>query len=304
MNKKIESYIKAGKALASAKKLARRLIKPDALFLEIGDKCEEEIRKQGADLSFPINISLNEIAAHYSPPIDDKTVVPEKGLLKIDMGSHYNGYIADSAITINIDGDPKLEKYVEAAKAGLNAAIAKFKPGVKLYELGDAIAHEIISRGLRPITNLGGHQLEQFDLHAGNFIPNFKDKSHNYTLKPGDAYACEPFATSGVGKVVNGKEAYIFRFVKKKKKNISYEYLNYMNKFEKHFKHLPFSPRWILKEKIMPKNKIDRIINIFTRKGIIDKYNVLIERTAEPVSQFEHTLVIDEEGNTIVTTKE
>jgi len=304
MNKKIESYIKAGKALVSAKKLARKLVKPGALFLEIGNRCEEEIIKQGADLSFPINISLNEIAAHYSPPIDDKTVVPEKGLLKIDMGSHYNGYIADSAITINIDGDPKLEKYVEAAKEGLNAAIGQFKPGVKLYELGDAIAHEIISRGLRPITNLGGHQLEQFNLHAGNFIPNFKDKSHNYTLKPGDAYACEPFATSGVGKVVNGKKAYIFRFVKKKKKNISYEHLNYMNKFEKYFKHLPFSPRWILKEKIMPKNKVDRIINIFTRKGIIDKYNVLIEKTAEPVSQFEHTLVIDEEGNTIVTTKE
>jgi methionyl aminopeptidase len=304
MNEKIECYIKAGKALAAAKQLARKLVKPGASFLEIGNKCEEEIRNQGAELSFPINMSLDEIAAHYSPSIDDKTIVPEKGLLKIDMGSHYNGYISDSAITININKDPKLETYVNAAREGLNAAIEKFKPGVKLYELGDAIANKIISYGLRPITNLGGHQLEQYNLHAGNFIPNFKDKSHNYTLKPGDAYACEPFATSGVGKVVNGKDAYIFRFVKKKKKNISYEHLNYMNKFEQHFNHLPFSPRWILREGFIPKNKIDRILNIFIRKGIIDKYNVLIEKTAEPVSQFEHTIVIDEDGRSIVTTKE
>jgi methionyl aminopeptidase len=304
MNEKIECYIKAGKALVAAKKLARRLIKPGVSFLEIGNKCEEEIQNQGAELSFPINISLDEIAAHYSPPINDKTIVPEKGLLKIDMGSHYKGYIADSAITINIDADPKLETYVNAAREGLNAAIEKFKPGVKLYELGNAIANKIISYGLRPITNLGGHQLEQYNLHAGNFIPNFKDKSHNYTLKPGDAYACEPFATSGVGKVVNGKESYIFRFVKKKRKNISYEHMNYMNKFEQHFKHLPFSPRWILREGFIPKNKINRILNTFIRKGIIDKYNVLIEKTAEPVSQFEHTIVIDEDGNTIVTTRE
>ncbi|MBD3211500.1 MAG: type II methionyl aminopeptidase [Candidatus Lokiarchaeota archaeon] len=304
MNEKIECYIKAGKALVAAKKLARKLVKPGMSLLEIGNKCEEEIQNQGVELSFPINMSLDEIAAHYSPPIDDKTIVPEKGLLKIDMGSHYNGYIADSAITINIDGDPKLKTYVNAAREGLNAAIERFKPGVKLYELGNAIANKIISYGLRPITNLGGHQLEQYNLHAGNFIPNFKDKSHNYALKPGDAYACEPFATSGVGKVVNGKEAYIFRFVKKKRKNISYEHMNYMNKFEQHFKHLPFSPRWILREGFIPKNKINRILNTFIRKGIIDKYNVLIEKTAEPVSQFEHTIVIDEDGNTIVTTRE
>ncbi len=304
MNEKIEGYVKAGKALSAAKKLARKLVKPGIPLLELGNKCEDEIIKQGCELSFPINLSLDKIAAHYSPPIDDSTVVPGKGLLKIDMGSHYNGYIADSAITINIDGDPKLENYVEAARAGLEAAIRIFKPGTKLYELGEAIANEIISRGLRPITNLGGHQLEQYDLHAGHFIPNFKDKSHNYTLKPGDAYACEPFATSGVGKVVNGKEAYIFRFVKKKTKNISYEHLNYMNKFEEHFDHLPFSPRWILKENLIPKNKINRIVNTFVRKGILDKYNVLIEKTAEPVSQFEHTIVIDEDGNTIVTTRE
>jgi len=304
MNEKIEGYIKAGKALVAAKKLARKLVKPGIPFLELGNKCEDEIFRQGAKLSFPINLSLDKIAAHYSPPIDDSTVVPEKGLLKIDMGSHYNGYIADSAITINIDGDPKLQNYVEAARAGLEAAIKIFKPGTKLYELGEAIANEIISRGLRPITNLGGHQLEQYNLHAGNFIPNFKDKSHNYTLKSGDAYACEPFATSGVGKVVNGKDAYIFRFVKKKTKNISYEHLNYMNKFEEHFGHLPFSPRWILKENLIPKNKINRIVNTFVRKGILEKYNVLIEKTAEPVSQFEHTIVIDEDGNTIVTTRE
>jgi methionyl aminopeptidase len=299
----IKNYKKAGKALVRAKELAKKITKPGVAFLEIAEKCEEEIMKNGVELSFPINMSLDEIAAHYSPPIADKTVVPEKGLLKIDVGSHYKGYIADSAITINIDGDPNLQEYCEAAKEGLNAAIARFTPGTRLYELGEAIANEITKRGLRPITNLGGHKLEQFLLHAGAFIPNFREKRHNQVLKPGDAYACEPFATSGQGTVVNGKDAYIFRFIKKKTKNISYEHQNYMQKIEKNFKHLPFSPRWIQRKNLIPNGKIERILNIFLRKKIITNYNILIERTSEPVAQFEHTIVIDNNGNTIVTTK-
>lgn len=300
----IQAYIKAGKAVIAGKKLAKKLIKPGESFLEIGNRCEAEIIKCGCSLSFPINMSLNEIAAHYSPPIDDQTKIPEKGLLKIDIGAHYNGYIADSAFTININEDPKLQNYVEAAKEALEAAIEKFNPGVKLYELGEVIAEKIINRGLRPITNLGGHELKQYNLHAGPFIPNYKEKMHDQILKPGDAYACEPFATSGIGKVENGKNAYIFRFVKKGKKNMSYEHLAYMNKIEKNYKHLPFSPRWIENNNIIPKNKIQRTLEFFIGKKVIDKYHILVEKTNEPVAQEEHTLVIDMTGNTIVTTRE
>ncbi|MBY9005785.1 MAG: type II methionyl aminopeptidase [Candidatus Lokiarchaeota archaeon] len=303
-NDYIECYIKAGKAVVAAKRLAKKIMTPGSSFLEVVNKCEEEIIKNGVELSFPINISLNEIAAHYSPPIDDQSIIPEKGLLKIDIGSHYNGYIADSAFTINLDEDPKLQNYIDAAEAGLNAAIDLFKPGTKLYELGEVIANEIIKRGLRPVTNLGGHELKQFNLHAGPFIPNYKEKSHNTILKPGDAYACEPFTTSGVGKVINGKKAYIYRFLKKKTKNIPYNILNYMNKINVNFGNLPFSPRWIEKKNLIPKNKIQSILNSLIGKNIIDKYYILIERTSEPVAQFEHTILIDMNGKTIVTTKE
>lgn len=300
----VESYIKAGKAAVAAKKVARKLVKSGALCLTIANTCEQEILNNGCELSFPINMSLNEVAAHYSPTIDDKMVIPEKGLLKIDIGSHYNGYIADSAFTININGDPELQKFIDAANEGLEAAIEIFKPGVKLYELGEQIADRIIKYGLRPITNLGGHELKQYNLHAGPFIPNFKDTSHSQEIKPGDAYACEPFSTSGVGKVVNGNKSYIYRFVKKGSKNIPYEEIGYMNKIEKLTNHLPFSPRLLEKYKVIPKNKIQREIDFFLRRKIIDNYPILIERTGAPVAQQEHTIIIDMDGNTIVTTKE
>jgi methionyl aminopeptidase len=304
VNNYIQDYIKAGKGAIAAKKIARKLVQPGKSFLEIANQCEAEIVKNECSLSFPINMSLNEIAAHYSPPIDDQTIVPDKGLLKIDIGAHYNGYIADSAFTINIDEDPKLQNHVEAAKEGLDAAIQLFNPAIKLYELGEVIAKKIINRGLKPITDLGGHELKQYNLHAGPFIPNHRDTTHNQILKAGDAYACEPFATSGIGKVMHGKYSYIFRFVKIVKKNMSYEHLNYMNKIRSHFKQLHFSPRWIENNNLIPKNKIQRTIDSFVGKRILDKYPILLEKAREPVAQEEHTIVLDMDGNRIVTTKE
>jgi methionyl aminopeptidase len=300
----IESYLNAGKAVIAAKKLAGKLIKPGASFLEIANRCEEEIKNQGCELPFPINMSLNEQAAHYSPIIDDPLVVPKKGLLKIDLGSHYNGYIADSAITFNLDNDPKLQNYIDAAQDALDAAIEIFKPGIKLYELGEVIADEIHSHGLRPIINLGGHELKQYQLHAGPFLPNKKDLSHKEVLKPGDAYACEPFATSGQGLVKNGNKSYIYRFAKRVKKNLPYEELSYMKKIEDLTKNLPFSPRLLEKHNIIPKKKIPRIIEAFKRKKILNHYPILLEVTGAPVAQQEHTIIIDMDGQVIVTTRE
>jgi len=300
----IQDYIKAGKGVIAAKKLARNIIKPGVPFLGIANRCEAEITKSGCELSFPINMSLNEIAAHYSPPIGDNTLIPEKGLLKIDIGAHFNGYIADSAFTINLDEDPKLQNYVDAAKEAVEAAVELFNPGIKLFELGEIIAKKIIDRGLRPITNLGGHELKQFNLHAGPFIPNYKEKLHNEVLKPGDAYACEPFATSGVGKVENGIHSYIYRFVKKVKKNMPYEQQGYMSKIQKNFKTLPFSPRWIINKNLIPKDKILRTVESFLGKKILDKYPVLIERAKEPVAQEEHTIILNADGKKFVTTRE
>ncbi len=300
----VYNYIKAGKAVIAAHKLAKTLVKPGALFLEIANKVEAEVLDSGAQLAFPINMSLNEIAAHYSSPINDATVVPDKGLLKIDIGANVNGFIADHAFTVNINGDSELENYVIAAKEALDAAIALFKPGTKLFELGEAIANKITNRSLRPIYNLGGHELKQNVLHAGNFIPNYKELIHNQVLKPGDAYACEPFTTSGIGKVENGKNAYIYRLVKKSTKNLSYDEKNFLAKIDASFGNLPFSPRWIENKNLFPMQKIQRSIESFVGKKILDKYPVLIEKTGAYVAQEEHTIVIDMDGNTIVTTRE
>nr|MDO8117621.1 M24 family metallopeptidase [Candidatus Sigynarchaeota archaeon] len=99
-----DKYLKAGRVNAAAGDFARTLVKPGASVREIANNIEQFIKEKGVALSFPVNLSLDDCAAHYSPSIDDDFVLPPEGLLKIDIGTHVDGYIADHAITVDIGG--------------------------------------------------------------------------------------------------------------------------------------------------------------------------------------------------------
>lgn len=295
----LECYLKAGKAVAKALDLAKKITRPGTKYADLCKLCEGEIKNNGCGLSFPMNISLDNIAAHYSPIIDDETVVPEKGLLKLDLGSHYNGYIADAAITVNLGNDKGLyEDLMHASEEGLNSAIQNFKPGVDLFTIGQFIEKTISSYGLKPVSNLGGHSLEQYNLHAGQFVPNTRQAGSNYKIKVDDVFAIEPFATDGYGQIKNAPEMTIYRVANTKKKNLNLSDRALAQKFKTNFRQLPFSPRWI---DFIDKNKIQSIMDKFLRLRILSGYNVFVEIGNGLVSQTEHTVIVTKDGAHITT---
>lgn len=296
-----ESYMIAGKAVGHALNLAKMIVRPGSKYIDVATLIEQDIIDQGATgWSFPINMSLDNEAAHYSPVVNDPKIIPNKGLLKVDIGSHYNGYIADAAITINLGGDDGIyEELIKAAQDGLYAAIKNFKPGVPIKKIGSIIQHNIEKhKGVKPISNLGGHQLEQYNLHAGVFVPNVGGTRDNYILKEGDQFAVEPFTTNGHGSVMNGKSKTIYMLQKINKKGIKLEEKVRLAQWKKQFTTLPFSPRWI--EKI-PASQIPQIMSRYESKGIVSGYQIFMERGGGLVAQAEHTLVI-KDGKAIPTT--
>ena len=204
--------------------------------------------------------------------------------------------MADAAVTINLGGtDGIYADLIQAAKNALYAAIKMAKLGVNVKEIGAVIEGEITKfEGVRPVSNLGGHRVSQWDLHGSPFIPNIANSSENYVLKEGDQIAFEPFTTDGIGSVRNGKELTIFE-VKNihKKKNLPQIEKLRLAKFKKKFSNLPFSPRWI---DFMPKDQIDAAIMRYYRQGIISGYHVFEERAKGLVAQHEHTLLITKDG--------
>ncbi|WP_405270161.1 type II methionyl aminopeptidase [Methanobrevibacter sp.] len=303
----IESYLKAGKIVSDIRSEASKMITDGALVIDLVNYVETEILKNEAEIAFPCNVSINEIAAHYTSPAEDKTRFKAGDMVKLDLGAMVDGCIADSAVTIiaggNIDENYTQdeinlhEEIVEASAAGLEAAIATARAGVEISKIGAAVHEAIAEYKLNPIFNLCGHSLEQFNLHAGISIPNY-DNNDNYILEEGQAVAIEPFATNGEGYVNDAPGHYIFSYIANKpfRMRTTQKVLKYI---QNNHAYVPFSGRWITDEFGNRKGAI--ALKQLSEAMAIYPYAPLREKKNCFVSQKEHTIIVEKEGCTVTT---
>ncbi|MBN2421341.1 type II methionyl aminopeptidase [Candidatus Woesearchaeota archaeon] len=290
----LEDWHKAGHAAHEALIYGASLIKVGVKYSDISDSVEKKLKELGANLAFPVNISINATAAHDVPYSIEERKFTENDLVKLDVGAEINGAIGDNALTVDLTG--KHSDLVKASKDARDKAIEIIKPGIKLREIGKVIEKTIISYGFQPIRNLSGHSLEPYTIHAGTTIPNHDDGS-NETLKEGMIIAIEPFATTGDGLIHEGNNAEIFALVQKKpvRSLVTREALKYMEER----KGLPTSSRW-LAQKITPL-KANFALKEMNQLEMIHTYPPLIEVKKGLVSQSEHTILVTKEGCEILT---
>lgn len=289
-------YKKAGEVNKKVKELAKKLVKPGAKVLNVVEEIEEAIKKEDCGLAFPLNFSINENAAHYTPDSDSTLVVKEDDLIKIDIGVHFEGYIADSAITLSMNQDELHLKLIKSAEAALDAAISTVKPGVSVEKIGEAVENKLKEFGFKPIENLTGHGLDQYSLHAGLTIPNVKRSGPK--LEEDQAIAIEPFSTNGAGSVVDTNEIHIYEFLANKPSRLM-EARRILQLAEKKFYGMPFSKRWL--EKNISKMKLNFALRDLVNSKALYQYPVLKEKENGLIAQAEHTIIVQEEP--IVTTK-
>ena len=303
----IESYIESGKLASKIRDEASKMIKDQTFVIDLVEYVESEILKAGAEIAFPCNVSINEVAAHYTSPAEDKTMIHAGDMVKLDLGTMINGYIADTAITVIADGNIDEnytqdeinlhEEIVEASAAGLEAAIATVRAGIEVSKIGAAVHEAISEYKLNPIFNLCGHSLEQNNLHAGISVPNYNNNA-NQVLDEGQAVAIEPFATNGNGYVNDAPGQYIFSYMTNKPFRLknTQRVLKYI---QQNHKFVPFSGRWITNEFGERKGAI--ALKQLSEAMAIYPYAPLREKKDCFVSQKEHTLIVEKEG-CIVTT--
>jgi methionyl aminopeptidase len=293
----IEEYIKAGKIASEVREMVRGKNWIGKSVYDICEEVESEIRKRGAGCAFPVNASINEIAAHYTAEPNDPITIKDTDLVKIDLGAQINGYIADTAVTVCYDA--QYDGLVQAAEEALENAMSMVKTGVKVSDIGRTIESTIKKRGLKPIANLSGHSLDQYTIHAGKSIPNIWSIG-GFSLSENSAYACEPFVTTeqGGGFVRNGKIKNIFALNSRKKtKNEEADRL--LDFIWNNFNMLPFALRWLVKD--WEEKKARELLDILINKKAIQAYPILIEVNEQRVAQAEHTFIPNENGVIITT---
>mgnify|MGYP003306119410 FL=1 len=293
----LEDYLKAGSIAGEVRENVRKTDWIGSTLAEICDYVESEIIKRGAKCAFPVNTSLNEIAAHYTAEPNDTKTVSDTDLVKIDLGAQINGYIADTAVTVNYD--PQYDQMVQTAEDALQNAMSMIKSGVKSKDVGRTIQKTIQDMGFKPIANLSGHSLDQYTIHAGKTVPNMWTIG-SFSFSENEAFACEPFVTTknALGFVRNGKTKNIFGLVSRKKTKDE-EADRMTDYIWNNFNMLPFALRWLLKE--WEEKEARRLLEILVKKKVVHAYAILVEANGKTVAQAEHTFIPTQNGVTITT---
>ncbi len=288
MDKEIlNKYLKAGKIAAQVLQYGKSLIKPGLLVVDVLDKIENKIKELGGGLAFPAQISLNETAAHFCPLLGDKIEFKDQ-LVKLDVGVHIDGYVADTAVTIDLSG--KYGDLVKASQEALNKALEIIKPGVRIGEIGKVIHEVITGFGFSPVRNLSGHGLGHFDVHTKPSIPNF-DTGDERVLEEDMVFAIEPFASTGAGVVYESGEAGVFML--KEKKPVRNIITRQILKEIENYEGLPFAKRWLQKKFGA---KVGFAFRELKQQGMLKEFPPLVDEGKGMVSQAEHSVIVKEKA--------
>lgn len=288
-----DAYVQAGEVSSKAREMGISMIAPGVKYLDVAEEVTDYILENADGLAFPVNISVNEIAAHYSPTHDDPLEFRVGDLVKFDVGAQVDGYIGDTAKTVEV-GSGNWTSMIEAAEEGLHQALGLMRPGVNIGRVGEVVQKTIESRGFRPIRNLTGHLLGQYSLHGNQAIPNIRENTEA-VIQEDSVFAVEPFSTNGEGLVKDHRRSNIYRFLKTK--DMKKAELNEMVEVLEGTNGLPFSERLLSRVFPEPGRSLKKLV----AKGVLHSYPKLREVTGGFVAQAEHTIMILE-GESRITT--
>jgi len=305
---KLECTKKAAQIHKKVRELLKDYIKPNIKLYDLCMFIENNVRElskkngeqKNGGVAFPTGVSLNNIAAHWTPNLDDKTILKSDDVCKIDFGVHVDGWIIDSAFTICLDN--KYDQLLEASKEAVYNVIKNMGVDTKISELG-AISEEIVTSyeqdvngvmmPLKPISNLTGHSINRWTIHSGQSIFGVKNKSLD-VIKPDSFYAVEIFPTTGTGVTYMEGNSTHYMLKNNYPKNVNFRFKrtkNLLFDIKKRYDTLAFCPRF-LNHNNRDKINYQMAINELFNKEIVNSYPPLLDKPGSLVSQFEHTVYI------------
>jgi methionyl aminopeptidase len=283
----LDRWRAAARIAADARELGLRLAVPGARRRDLAESIESYIRDQGAQPAFPANLSRNTEAAHYTPSATDDEELVEGDLLKVDVGAHLDGAVADTADTLEVGGGNHHVRLVRAVHDALAAGIEAVRPGGPVDDVSQAVARAIRALGLKPVVDLTGHTIDRYVLHAGKSIPNVPGMT-DATFVEGEIVAIEPFATNGVGRIDNGPFGNIVRFRRPPPAAD-----RVLTSLFGRFHTLPFTARWATSNE--EREALERA------RRTLQTYPVFLERGGGLVAQAEHTVLVGPTGAEVLS---
>ncbi len=291
----LEPLREAGRIAAAARGFGAKRIVAGARLLDVCSAVEDEIVRLGGAAAFPVQTSRNEVAAHYCPAPGDETRYADGDLAKLDLGVHVDGWVVDTALTVNIGDHPTNARLVAATEAALRAAIAAAGPAVPVSRLSAEIEAAVKGRGFKVVRNIGGHGVGRWMVHGPPPVPNTPDAS-SAVLEVGAVVAIEPFATEGAGLVAERGRAEVFRLDPRHRGGAALAPA--LLAAIQGFRGLPFSRRQL---GAFAADAVEEALKILAVVGALGAYAPLVEVSGRPVAQTEHTIAVLPNGVEVLT---
>ncbi len=291
----LKQHYEAGKIAAEALQHGKGLVKPGASVLQILEEVEKFIAQKNAEMAFPAQLSLNETAAHFCPT-KETDVILNKQICKLDLGVHIDGFVSDNALTIDLSG--QYSDLIKASNDALKNAVKIAVPGTSLGQIGKTIQEVIESYGYKPVRNLSGHALGQWDLHVSPTIPNFDTKDLT-ELEENQVIAIEPFATNGMGMIHEVGHPTVFSIQEMRPVRIDFVRKIALETGKRN--GLPFAEHWL--EKKFSHAQAIFALKQFDALEILHKYPPLVEMGKGIVSQSEVSVIVKDKP-IIITPRE
>jgi len=293
----LEAYRRGGQIISQLRKTVPTFVHEGGLVRELCERVEAEILALGAQPAFPCNVGINEVAAHYTSPWDDASVLPKESVVKVDFGVHIDGYLNDSAVTVSLN--PVYNSMIHVAEEALRSGVERIAHGIRFSDVGEQIQKAIAQYGCKPIRNLTGHKVERYTVHAGKSVPNVAGPAPG-RFEVGEVYAIEPFVTvrEAAGRVEDADQVFIYRAVRDRgvRSEPARKIVEYVRRT---YRTLPFASRWLYSS--LGKEIVEDGLSETLKAKCISGYPVLVEASGKAVTQAEHTVIVKEDGCEVLT---
>jgi methionyl aminopeptidase len=286
----LQKILKAGKVASQVRREGAAKFVVGASALEVMDYCEKRILELGGQIAWA-QMGINDVAAHFCPEEDDPTTLKEGDVVKIDIGTHQDGFIADNAMTVEVGSNNNFKDMIKAAQNALKATIKLVEPGRQLWELGEAQSSEAEALGFTTVKNLSGHTLGSYIVHGGISIPSYNNKDKT-ELQEGWQIAIEPFVTNGDGMIREKGKATVYMV--EKEKGVRSPYAKKILDEVRSQKGLPFTSRWLTRK--IGRGATALGLRELERNSIVKSYGPLVEVSGGTVTQFEHSMIVEEKA--------
>lgn len=313
LNNRWEDFRKGAEIHRRVRHKAKSSIKPGMTMTEIADLIENSTRAyagnvhtKSAGVGFPTGLSVNHIAAHYTPNTGDKNVLKQEDVMKVDIGVHVNGCIVDSAFTLTFDD--KYDSLLQAVKEATNTGIKEAGIDVRLGDIGGAIqevmeSYELELEGktypIKAIRNLNGHNIGDYVIHGGKTVPIVAN-GDTTKMEEGETFAIETFGSTGEGYVIPQGECSHYA--------LAHEYQNVpvmgdrcqklVKSIEDNFGTLPWCRRYLERA---GEDKYLLALNQLVRQGVIEDYPPLVDVRGSYTAQYEHTILLHPHKKEVVS---